>query len=297
MPGSVPRSRPGRLQMPERKSTIPRTIWFLWFQGLDKAPYVVRKCYESWVVRNPGWRIMLLDESTLPGFGTVNYSSDTVRAIPPTKRSDLVRLDLLAHHGGVWTDATCLCIRPLDDWLLPYMKSGFFAFSRPGPDRLLSSWFLAAEPGNILPTRLFSQLHSYWDSHIFRNEEREFTVNVLQRLLRGSARTRGWWFSRPVAEWLSVHPRNFVVHYAFEKLIREDPSCAEIWDRTPKVSAHPLHRPQLGGLLSPLSEELRSQIDRQDVPLYKTSWRVDDDKIPASSVLAYLLDMPPAEQP
>ena len=281
--------------MPGSAESFPKTIWFLWFQGLDQAPYVVRKCYESWVTRNPGWRIVLLDESTLPGFGTVNYSADTVRAISPTKRSDLVRLDLLARHGGVWADATCLCVRPLDDWLPQLMRSGFFAFSNPGPDRLLSSWFLAAEPGNILPARLFDQLYSYWDSHIFHNGEREFTVKVLQRLLRVSARTRGWWFSRPVAEWLGVHPRNFVVHYVFEKLIREDPDCAAIWDRTPKVSAHPPHRPYRAGLLSPLSEELRSEIDDRAVPVYKTNWRVGDGVIPSASVLGYLLAMSHAD--
>ena len=287
----------GSLQMPENEVAIPRIVWLLWFQGLDRAPHVVRKCHESWLVRNPGWRVVLLDESTLPGFGTINYSSETVRAVPPTMRSDLVRLDLLAHHGGVWADATCLCVHSLDDWLPKYMRSGFFAFSRPGRDRLLASWFLAAEPGNILPTHLFSQLYSYWNSHIFHNGERKFTVDVLQRMLRGSARTRAWWFSRPVAEWLGVHPRNFVVHYAFEKLIRDDTGCAEVWNRTPKVSANPSLRPYRADLLAPLSRELRSEIDRQDVPVYKTSWHMDDDKIPASSVLAYLLDMPTTERP
>lgn len=282
--------------MPENKVTIPKIIWFLWFQGLDKGPYVVRKCYESWVTRNPAWRVMLLDESTLPSFGTVNYSSGTLGAISSAHRAGMLRLDLLAHHGGVWADATCLCVRPLDDWLPQFTRSGFFAFSRPGPDRVLASWFLAAEARNILVTRLFSQLHSYWNSHTFHNGERWLIAGLLYRLLRGSERTRRWWFSRPVAEWFGVHPY-FAISYAFEKLIREDPDSAEIWDRTPKVSANPSHRPYVAGLLSPLSEELRSEIDRQDVPVYKTSWRVDDDKIPASSVLAYLLDMLPAERP
>lgn len=285
-----------RLQMTEGKVTIPKTIWFLWFQGLDKAPYVVRKCHESWVARNPGWRIVLLDESSLPGFGTVNYSAGALGSVSPAHRAGLLRLDLLAHHGGVWADATSLCVRPLDDWLPECTRSGFFAFSRPAPDRVLSTWFLAAEHGNILSARLFGRMHSYWNSRIFHNEERKLVVVALTRLLQGSARTRGWWFSRPVTKWLGIHPY-FAISYAFEKLIRDDPSCAEIWNRTPKVSAHPPHRPYRAGLLSPLSEELRSEIDHHDVPVYKTSWRVDDDKIPASSVLAYLLDMPPAERP
>ena len=33
---------------------------------------------------------------------------------------------------------------PLDEWLSPKTEGRFFAFSKPRPDRMLSSWFLAA---------------------------------------------------------------------------------------------------------------------------------------------------------
>jgi mannosyltransferase OCH1-like enzyme len=93
--------------MTESGGGIPKVVWFLWLQGLDNAPYVVRKCYESWVARNPSWRIISLDAATAQEFASVDYSSANLSKLSYQHRADLLRLDLLAHHGGVWVDATC----------------------------------------------------------------------------------------------------------------------------------------------------------------------------------------------
>lgn len=267
----------------------PKTIWFLWFQGLENAPYVVRKCHESWIARNPGWRVVSLDEESLPTVASLDYRSGNLARLSPQHRADLLRLDLLAHHGGVWADATCFCVQPLDDWLAPNLNSGFFAFSRPGPDRLISNWFLAAEPDNVLVRRLFQQMGRYWTETTFHHENRQIVRKVLTRLLRHSPQTRQWWFSWPFREPLAVQPY-YAFMYGLEKLIRHDPECADVWRRTPKISADGPHRLYRAGLLGPGSAELRSEIDRREVPVYKTTWRVDPQAIPADSLLRYLLE-------
>ena len=275
---------------------MPKTIWFLWFQGLDNAPFVVRKCHESWVARNPGWRVATLDEATLPSVASVNYSAGNIGKLPPQARSDVVRLDLLSHHGGVWADATCFCVQPLDDWLPPNLGSGFFAFHRPQPSRMISSWFLAAEQGNVLASRMFECMLAYWGDHTFHSAQRPLLVKALSRLLRGSARTRGLWFSPVVRDLLGVSPY-YAIMYMFEKLVNEDPGCARIWADTPKISAGRPHRLYRAGLLSPATAELRAEIDRREVPLYKTSWKRGGQgirDIPSDSVLGYLLTRPSA---
>lgn len=204
-------------------------------------------------------------------------------------RADLLRLDLLTKHGGVWADATTFCMQPLDDWLPPNLESGFFAFCRPRPERILSSWFLAGEPGNILVSRLFQFMRDYWDRHPYRGDRDQFFGRALAHVLRSSPRTRAWWFSRPVRDWLAISPY-YAIHFGFEKLIREDPECARIWDCTPKVSAVPPHRLYRAGLLSPISPKIRSEIDRRKVPVYKTTWDIREQAIPSDSVLGYLLD-------
>jgi hypothetical protein len=269
---------------------MPRIIWFLWFQGLDNAPDVVRKCHESWVARNPTWRVVNLDASMLSSVSRVDYSAGNIAALSQQHKADLLRLDLMANQGGVWADATCFCVQPLDDWLPQKMESGFFAFYRPGPDRILSNWFLAADPGSVLASRMFEQMLHYWGNHRFVNSDRQFSVKVLTRLLRGSRRTRGWWFSPVIRDWLRLSPY-FAFAYSFEKLIQEDAECAAVWSRTPKVSAAASHHLYRAGLLTPVTPELRAEIDRREVPVYKTAWNLENKPITCDTVLGYLLDM------
>jgi hypothetical protein len=289
----MPESTERETEMAQGAGRMPRTIWFLWFQGLENAPYVVRKCHESWVARNPSWRVVTLDEAAVPAVASVDYSAGRLAALSRQHRADLLRLDLLAHHGGVWADATCFCVQPLDNWLMPSMGSGFFAFTQPRPDRIISNWFLAARPGNILVARLFDRMLAHWGDHSFHGE-RQFLTRVLTRLLRRSSRTRGWWFSRVLRDWLAVSPY-FAFTYGLEKLIREDPECARTWRRTPKISAVGPHRLYRAGLLSPASAALRSEIDRREVPVYKTAWSLPGHAIPPGSALGYLLEMADAE--
>ena len=76
---------------------IPKTIWVLWFQGIDKAPYVVSKCVQSWEFHNPGWEIIHLNEKNLNDYVDVSqYSALSLQAL-----SDIVRLELLCKYGGV----------------------------------------------------------------------------------------------------------------------------------------------------------------------------------------------------
>jgi hypothetical protein len=232
---------------------------------------------------------MSLDEAALPSVGSVDYSSGNLATLSRQHRADLLRLDLLAHHGGVWVDATSFCMRPLDDWLPANMDSGFFAFHQPGPDRIISNWFLAAVPGNVLVSRLFALMAAHWGDHSFRSQQRQFLTKALTKLLQNSPRTRALWFSRPFTNWLAVSPY-FAFHYGLEKLVREDPECAGVWCRTPKIGADSPHRLYRAGLLSPATESLRSEIDRREVPVYKTTWRIEDRPIPPGSALGYLLE-------
>lgn len=271
----------------ERK--MPRIVWFLWFQGIGNAPYIVQRCYESWATRNPDWKVIALDESSLGRFASKDYMTGNIRALPRNQAADLLRLDLLNAHGGVWADATCYSVRPLSEWLPAVATSGFFAFERPGFDRVLSSWFFAAEAGNVLVSRLFEFMEHYWCDIPVRRDSGHYLTKVLSHSLKFSPYTRGLWFSRTLRSRLGASPY-FALHYAFEKLIREDKECARIWDATPKVSADGPHRLYAAGLLSQATRELREEIDCGRTPVYKTTWKLKEPAPPTGSVLSYLLD-------
>lgn len=60
-------------------------------------------------------------------------------------QSDVVRLNVLANHGGVWADAMVACMQPLDLWLDAALKpTGFWMYRGDyiGGKRSPCSWFM-----------------------------------------------------------------------------------------------------------------------------------------------------------
>lgn len=130
-------------------SSEQRRIWTYWHQGWENAPQLCRVCLESWQAMNPGFEVVTLDSESVHDFlsqsDVIQRASDPRFKIPPNQVSNLVRLSLLAEHGGVWADATLFCANPLDGWInVVIQQSGFFGFARPGPDRPISNWFLVS---------------------------------------------------------------------------------------------------------------------------------------------------------
>lgn len=150
--------------------TIPKKIWIFWDRGDAAAPPVVRACIDSWRRENPGWEVTVLDNATLTSQVEMSRPQGrmTVQAY-----SDLVRLRLLRRHGGVWVDATVFCVRPLDHWLPPVARHGFFAFLwteadkwfvLPNVHRIMTSWFLASEPEGAVISAWEARSAAYWEN-------------------------------------------------------------------------------------------------------------------------------------
>lgn len=164
--GLAPRRRDGRAHSMPR--TIPKVIWLYWDKGEAGAPALVRACIDSWRVQNPGWDVRVLDADTAPSVVDLPVSPADV---PVQSYADLLRLRLLAAHGGVWADGTVWCAAPLDHWLPLVAQRGFFAFQWTDADtwmiwpnvrRRVTNWFLAAEPGNRVIREWDAQALAYW---------------------------------------------------------------------------------------------------------------------------------------
>lgn len=182
---------------------LPRKIYIFWDSGLDTAPEMVRFCVNSWIRMNPGWEVIFLDQAAADAFVLRSALPSTLR---PAAYADILRIKILSQHGGVWADATCLCTRPLDGVLpLLFCQCDFFAFHRPGSDRLIASWFLAAA--------------------------------------KDSAPMKGW--DRLVEDFWKTQTVErcpyFWCHYLFEYLILRDPAARRAWRHTPKLDAAPPH--------------------------------------------------------
>ena len=150
---------------------MTKIIWIYWHQGWKQAPDLVKQCNSSWIRLNPDYEIHALDQTSL--FNHINFPKGVDiwrKDLTIQKIAALGRLALLSKYGGVWTDATVMCTRPLNEWLEEYYASLFFAFSNPGKDRLMSNWFIAAELESVLLQRLYRNFSDFYANNYFSNQ-------------------------------------------------------------------------------------------------------------------------------
>lgn len=233
----------------------PKTIWMLWLQGWDKAPAVAQASRASWLRFNEGWDLRALTRDDLPSL----LNTDEIRTLdavpyPPEALSDRIRILLLRRYGGVWADATTLCVQPLDTWLPPHIAHGFFAFDRPRGDRMISSWFLASTPDSVVATRWSEAVHRYWEDR----SERDSYI----------------WF-----------------HQLFGVCYKQHADFRAAWDATPRICAkHAFHftsndPPLLASAPANLSETLRLP----PVPVFKLTHKFDGQRPGPGSLFEALL--------
>jgi hypothetical protein len=111
-----------------------KILWIYWQQGWEHAPDLVKQCAESWRVNNPDYEIHWWDQSSVTDYISLPKKISRPRKnLTIQKISDLTRLDLLSKFGGVGTDASVFCVRPLSQWLGEHYGS-FFCIPKSGKD-------------------------------------------------------------------------------------------------------------------------------------------------------------------
>ena len=137
-----------------------KRVWLLWLQGWEHAPWLVRRVRESWEVKNPGWKVELVTEANLSQYVDIPYLHDDMT---PQAKSDIIRLHLLAAHGGVWADATLPCLVPLDEWVDDMVRpAGCWMYHGRDEGRGPASWFIVAKPGCELIRKWRDACVAYW---------------------------------------------------------------------------------------------------------------------------------------
>ena len=226
---------------------MKRIIWMLWLQGWDNAPELIRACAASWAHHNPGWQLKLISAKGLKRYAPDAAAFSASQDIQAPALSDIVRLELLERHSGVWADATVYCTRPLDDWIEKGTSNGFFAFHRPALDRMISSWFLAARPGSYIVQTMRQRAGAYWRG---REEADEY-----------------FWF-----------------HRLFDLLYETHQPFKNNWDGTPKFPAILPHyfAPYNKKMFHPLSKKDQQTIDTGRTFVLKLTHRLKPELVQAA---------------
>lgn len=212
---------------------IPRNIWMLWLQGEEEAPPLVKASFKSWRLHNPDWKISVLNDETVHEYIDV---PSFPQGMSSNHKANIIRLLLLSKYGGVWTDATTICLKPLDHWIDKVTPESFFAFSKPQPLRPLANWFIASNRNSYAVNEWLKWSKIY--------------------TLSGKKPDTYFW-----------------QHFTFKWLLKKDPAVKKIWQNTPHIIARGPHILQriLDGDLDSASEP--NQNDMAMLPLVKLNWK------------------------
>ena len=113
------------------KSEYADCIWVCWWQGLEQAPELVKVCVDS-IKRNAGnHRVIILTDDNYKQYVDIPKWVEEKKnkgIISRTHYSDILRLSLLAQHGGMWIDSTFFCT---GIGLQEYFKASLWSIKRP----------------------------------------------------------------------------------------------------------------------------------------------------------------------
>ena len=139
---------------------IPKIAYFYW--GAPVLPYLRYMTLYTFKKFNPDWNVILITPVKLNRVATwgtheneepldtkdymdrvesigvvvkkfnmevIGFSND----LPEVVKSDLIRLYLLSHTGGLWSDNDIVFFRPIEHTLKPTDCSAYFCYRRGGP--------------------------------------------------------------------------------------------------------------------------------------------------------------------
>jgi len=189
-----------------------------------------------------------------------------------TALSDIIRILLLKKYGGVWIDSTVFCNNPLESRLPDYLTNPFFAFSKPGPDRLIATWFIAA--------------HN--DSYII-DQWYKSTINYVQQQVEIGSDTPVITYNEWKKNLLLKH--YFWFHYIFGDLYSSNSKFKKAWDEIPEYSADGPHLLLKAGLLKHRAPHVIREIINKNIhPVFKLSYKFDKTKYYEGCVLDCLIN-------
>lgn len=146
--------------------TINKTIWVFWWQGKNKMPIIVQKCYESVIKYSNGANVVLITKDNyfqyldIPDIMIYKLNKGI---ICHAHFSDVYRVCLLEKYGGLWLDATIFVTSPIEQEIF---NKDFYTMKKNPSDGMFfntkySSFCFACKPHNILFRNLKTLLLAY----------------------------------------------------------------------------------------------------------------------------------------
>ena len=143
-----------------RENSIPKKIWTFWDN--PTPPEIVNQCIQTWKNNNPNYEITVLSKENLSRYlPEADFSKiKHIHGNSSEKYSDMVRLHILSKYGGIWSDASIICLKPYDDWIPQLQQKngsefvGFYIDSFTLPEYknkspVIENWFFACTKNSL----------------------------------------------------------------------------------------------------------------------------------------------------
>lgn len=140
---------------------IPKKIWIYW-EG--DYPEFVHKCVNNIREKNSDFEVNLLNPENVHHYSKVNLNE--MSHATPQQKADLLRFDLIYHHGGIWLDASIIVYENLN-WiqqLVDQTQTEIFTFYRKRNTTnlnapVIENWLLASTQHNLFFKEWFDELY------------------------------------------------------------------------------------------------------------------------------------------
>lgn len=128
-----------------------KNIFIYWNNGFEDAPDVVQLCLNLWENYKSDYTLHKITDQNISDFLDIksisndyNFDKLTIQA-----QSDVIRLELLYNYGGIWTDATLLCLKEID-WLKVDHSNKNFFYSHTTPGFMCMCFLVSCENSAII---------------------------------------------------------------------------------------------------------------------------------------------------
>lgn len=143
-----------------------KIIWQYWHQGVENAPTLIQKCFESIKKYHPDYDIRIVTFDTIEKYTKIPkkyYDLLEQKKIPIAIFSDILRLYLLSEYGGTWIDSTIYLTEKIPQEIL---DSDFLVLQKdPKIDNFedkMSCFFIRGNADNIWVHLIKNSLENYW---------------------------------------------------------------------------------------------------------------------------------------
>jgi hypothetical protein len=143
------------------ESEIPKIIWTYWDEC---PPAFIMGCIKSWIDKSPDHKVIVLTDKNYTKYIDALPESNILNT--QQRKSDMIRVNILASYGGIWMDATIICTESLS-WVHTIQKNtgveyvGYHLSNFTSNDKfpVIENWFMACKPKSIMMKDILNELN------------------------------------------------------------------------------------------------------------------------------------------